>query len=126
MKRLRIFLATMAVFIGLGGAVPVVATAATPKATACQALGSNASCTKDTSGGVSINSVIRAVVNILSIAIGVAAVIMVMIGGFRYITAGGDANSVSSAKNTIIYAVIGLVIVAMAQFIVQFVLSKVK
>jgi hypothetical protein len=50
---------------------------------------------------------------------------MIIIGGFRYITAGGDSNNVSAAKNTIIYAIIGLVIVAFAQIIVQFVLNKI-
>ena len=54
----------------------------------------------------------------------IAAVIMIIWGGFRYVTSGGDSNKVSSAKNTIIYAVIGLIIVALAQFIVKFVLDK--
>jgi hypothetical protein len=53
------------------------------------------------------------------------AVIMIIVGGLKYITSGGDSNNVSSAKSTIIYAIIGLVVVALAQFIVQFVLNKV-
>ena len=48
---------------------------------------------------------------------------MIIFGGFRYITSGGNDNNVSSAKNTILYAVIGLVIVALSQFIVRFVLN---
>ena len=72
-----------------------------------------------------INDIIRTVINIFSIVVGVVAVIMIIVGGFRYITSGGDSSNVSSAKNTIIYALIGLVIVALAQFIVQFVLNKV-
>jgi hypothetical protein len=51
------------------------------------------------------------------------AVIMIIYGGFRYITSGGDSNRVGSAKNTLIYAIIGLIIVALAQLIVHFVLS---
>jgi hypothetical protein len=50
---------------------------------------------------------------------------MIIFGGFKYITSGGESGNVTSAKNTIIYAVIGLVIVAFAQFIVQFVLGKI-
>lgn len=72
-----------------------------------------------------INGKIASVVNILSSLVGVVAVIMIIIGGFRYITSAGDSNRVSSAKNTIIYALIGLVIVALAQVIVQFVLKRV-
>jgi hypothetical protein len=49
---------------------------------------------------------------------------MIIIGGFRYITSGGDSGSVSSAKNTVLYAIVGLIIVALAQVIVRFVLSK--
>jgi hypothetical protein len=49
---------------------------------------------------------------------------MIVFGGFKYITSGGDSNNVSGAKNTIIYAIIGLVIVALAQLIVHFVLNQ--
>jgi hypothetical protein len=49
---------------------------------------------------------------------------MIIWGGFKYITSGGDSNNVSGAKNTIIYAIIGLVIVALAQLIVHFVISQ--
>jgi hypothetical protein len=46
-------------------------------------------------------------------------------GGFKYITSGGDESGAKSARNTIIYAVVGLVIVALAQFIVKFVINNV-
>jgi hypothetical protein len=49
---------------------------------------------------------------------------MIIYGGFRYITSGGESGSISSAKNTILYAIIGLIIVALAQFIVKFILAK--
>ncbi len=71
-----------------------------------------------------VNSIITNVINIFSAVVGIAAVLMIIYGGFRYITSGGDSGKVSSAKNTIIYAIIGLVIVALAQFIVKFVLDK--
>jgi hypothetical protein len=64
------------------------------------------------------------IINIFSWIVGVVSVIMIIYGGFRYITSGGDSNSVTSAKNTILYAIIGLVIVALAQVIVNFVLDK--
>jgi len=72
----------------------------------------------------SLNNVIGTAINIFSIIIGIVAVIMIMVAGFKYITAAGDSGQIGSAKNTIIYAVIGLVIVGLAQTIVRFVLGK--
>ena len=66
------------------------------------------------------------IVNVLSVIVGIIAVIMIIVGGFRYITSGGDSGNVSSAKNTLIYAIVGLVIVALAQFIVHFVLDAIS
>lgn len=77
-----------------------------------------------TTNNARINSVISTVLNILSLVVGVVAVVMVIIAGLKYITSQGDSASVSSAKNTLLYAVIGIIIVAMAQFIVQFVLAR--
>lgn len=71
-----------------------------------------------------VNNTITWVINVFSIVVGIAAVIMIIIGGLRYIISGGDSGNVTSAKNTILYAIIGLVVVALAQFIVKFVLGK--
>ncbi len=72
-----------------------------------------------------INKTIALVINVFSLVVGVAAVIMIIIGGMRYIISGGDSGNVTSAKNTILYAIIGLVVVALAQFVVKFVLTRV-
>lgn len=71
-----------------------------------------------------VNHLITVIINILSVVVGVIAVIMIIVAGFRYITSGGKQESVTGAKNTILYAIIGLVIVALAQIIVHFVLDK--
>lgn len=71
-----------------------------------------------------INDIIRTVIDIFSLVVGIVSVIMIIIGGLKYITSGGDSGNVTGAKNTILYAVIGLVVVALAQFIVKFVLGK--
>lgn len=71
-----------------------------------------------------VNDIIKLVINIFSLIVGVISVIMIIIGGLKYITSGGDSGNVSGAKNTILYAVIGLVVVALAQVIVRFVLQK--
>jgi hypothetical protein len=73
-----------------------------------------------------VNKTITLIINIFSIVVGIVAVIMIVLGGLKYITSGGDSNNVTSAKNTILYAVVGLVVVALAQFIVRFVLGKVN
>jgi hypothetical protein len=124
MKHIRIFMASLVVFVGLGAAVPALASADTAKSTVCSTLGSDASCKSTPAGSTSLNSIISATINILSWVIGVAAVIMLMVGGFRFITASGDSNSVASARSTIIYALVGIVIAAFAQIMVQFVLNK--
>lgn len=75
-------------------------------------------------GNRAINGVIGTVINILSAVVGVVGVIMIIIGGFKYVSSGGDASSVSSAKQTIIYALVGLAIAASAQVIARFVLGR--
>jgi len=72
-----------------------------------------------------IDSILRLAVNIFSAIVGFIAVIMIIVGGVKYITSGGDSGNISGAKNTIIFALVGLVIVALAQVIVHFVLQKV-
>ena len=49
--------------------------------------------------------------------------VMIIIAGFKYVTSGGDTNGVASAKNTIIYAIIGIVVAALGQILVHFVLT---
>lgn len=71
------------------------------------------------------DGLITRVVNILLWAIGVISVIMIIIGGIRYATSNGDSNNAKSAMNTIMYAVVGLVIAIFAYAIVNFVLKGV-
>lgn len=63
-------------------------------------------------------------VNIVSILIGIAAVIMMLIGGFKYITAGGDANQVKNARRTVIFAAVGVLTALFAQGMILFVFNK--
>jgi hypothetical protein len=79
---------------------------------------------KKTNGLNKVNQMIRKLVNLLSVLVGVIAVIMIIVGGLRYVTSGGSDSSITGAKNTILYAIIGLIIVALAQVLVHFVLSN--
>lgn len=84
----------------------------------------SANCATSAGGATDkVNKTVSLGINIFSWVVGVAAVIMIIIGGLKYITSSGDSNNITSAKNTILYAIIGLIIVALAQFIVKFVLN---
>ena len=122
--------------VSLGEANPSVLAATTPapadnsafsgsKNSVCNGvgLGGNA-CSSDSNGSSSINKIITNVLNILSYIVGIAAVFVLIISGIRMIASGGDSNSFNSAKNGILYAIIGLVIVATSQIIVQYVLKN--
>ena len=70
------------------------------------------------------NSLLYKIVQLVTYFTGAASVIMIIVGGFRYVTSGGDSASTKGAKDTILYAVIGLAITIFAQTIIIFVLSK--
>ncbi len=71
-------------------------------------------------------TLIKNVINILLYLIGIIAVISIIIGGIRYVTSNGDPSGIKGAKDTIMYAVIGLVVAIMAFAIVNFVVTAFK
>lgn len=75
-------------------------------------------------GKTGVDNAINTAVNILSIIVGAAAIISIISSGFKYITSGGDAGKVGNAKNTLIYALIGIVLVVLAQLIVRVVINQ--
>ena len=70
------------------------------------------------------NGIIIKATNIIAYIGGIAAVILVILGGIRYITSAGDAGNAASAKNTILYALVGIIVIALAKTIIGFVISK--
>jgi hypothetical protein len=88
------------------------------KTTACTTIGT---CT---TGETTVKDTVASIIKILFFFVGIVAVVMVLIGGFRYITSNGDSNQITSAKNTIIYALIGLVVAVLAQAVVAFVFNR--
>lgn len=64
------------------------------------------------------------ITNVLLFAVGAISVIMLIIGGIRYVVSGGDSTAVQSAKNTILYAVVGIVICLLAYAVVSFVIGS--
>ena len=70
--------------------------------------------------------VVNNITSIAFYAIGIVTVVMLIVGGVKYATSAGDAKAVTDAKNTILYALIGLVIVILSYAIVNFVLGVIK
>ena len=65
----------------------------------------------------------KQVTNTILYIVGIVAVIMLIIGGIKYVISGGDSKKVTDAKNTVLYAIIGLIIAFLAFAIVNFVIS---
>jgi hypothetical protein len=78
----------------------------------------------DTDANTAVITLVQTAVNIFSWIVGVAAVLAIIYGGFKYITSGGDQNSISAAKTTILYAIVGLLVVVFAQIVVRFIVTQ--
>jgi len=118
-------------FIAPGVAPLAIASACSGTASGIQsgangALGNPSSGVDCSSAGstTDVGTIAKNVVNVFSFIVGAVAVIMIIYGGFRYVTSGGESGAVGNAKNTLVYAIVGLVIVALAQLIVHYVLAQ--
>ena len=67
--------------------------------------------------------IFKQVTNTILYIVGIIAVIMLIIGGIKYLLSGGDSKKVTDAKNTVLYAIIGLVVCFLSFAIVNFVIS---
>jgi hypothetical protein len=105
-------------------ALPINNLASAASSAACSTLTTLDNTQDCSTGGSGVTNVVSKAVNILSLAVGIAAIIMVIVSGLKYITSGGDSTKAGSAKNTLIYALIGVAIAALAQLLVHFVLTN--
>ncbi len=71
------------------------------------------------------NGILVQVANIIAIMAGVAAVIIIIISGIKFMTAGGDSEKIKSARNTTINALIGIVIIILSRAIILFVTARI-
>jgi len=71
-------------------------------------------------------TLMKNIVNVMLVVLGMIAIIMIIIGGIRYTTSNGESAQIQAAKNTVLYAVIGLVVAILAFAIVNFVLASFK
>jgi hypothetical protein len=70
------------------------------------------------------NSIWGRVINMMIFLIGAVSVVMIIVGGLRYVLSGGDSSAINGAKNTILYSIVGLAVAIMAYAIVNFVASN--
>lgn len=119
----------VATTLGIATAIMLPATSAQA---ACDAnsqinngINGGASCAQGSSiASPSLPDQIKNITNTLLLVIGAISVIMILIGGMRYVLSGGDEAGTRSAKDTILYSVIGLIIALLAYVIVNFVLKQ--
>ena len=121
MKKIVTITATLALAI-VGGFLLSQAASAVGIYDACSTDPNNIVCANSSE---SVDPVIKTVIRYLLIISGIVSVVMVIIGGLKYTTSNGDSAKLSSAKNTIMYSLIGLLIAIFAYAIVNFVVNKV-
>lgn len=89
-------------------------------------IGSSVSCNQNGGGNdgqTAVGNTVNTVVGLLSYVAGILGIIFIILSGFRYITSNGDQNKVASAKTTLVYALVGLAVAALAQILIHTVLS---
>ena len=115
--------------LGVSFVSPVVASAAVDCSGSTSSIECGASSAQGTGqpeslfGGEGEQGLFQTVVNIMLFIVGAVAVIMLILGGLRYVTSNGDQNNVTAAKNTILYAIIGIIVAILSFAVVNFVVT---
>ena len=117
MKKIKLTLISLVALLGVVTLVPNYALA-DPAGEIQKGINSSGG-----SGQPALGNQIQTIINVLLYILGAIAVVMIVIGGIRYSTSNGDSGSIKSAKDTILYAVIGLIVAIMAYAIVNFVVQ---
>lgn len=109
--------------IKLGSAVMALALLVLPSVVLAQGFQTNIGAFSGTVTGDDLIGGIRLVVNGFLALIAMIAVIFILIGGIKYITSQGDEDAAAAAKNTILFAVIGLIVIGFSAVVVNFVIG---
>lgn len=120
MKQLLLNL-SLIITLGLGVVLFTPDVSANVLSEACQSNPQSALCTNSQSGG--FEDIVRTIINVLLTIVGIVAVIMIIVSGFRFATSGGSAEGVKAGKNGLLYSIIGLVVAILAFAIVNIVLD---
>jgi hypothetical protein len=126
----RIKVGFIAFMISIGGMLALPAYASAQSVISPEACKSNAAsnplCKSQNAGSQNdLNKQITTITNVILFILGVAAVIVIIIGGLMYVVSAGDPGKAKTAKDTILYAVIGLVVALFAGAIVNFVVTRI-
>lgn len=123
MKKWKQLVLSLTLALGLGAAlVPVPqAGAINVVQQSCKASPGQAICKSKSDDALQM---IKTALNTVLMVLGIVAVIMIIIGAFRYVTSAGEAKNIQSAKDTIMYAIIGLVVAILAFAVVNFVVGQ--
>jgi hypothetical protein len=139
MKKIKKILSLTAVFALMSGAVSAMSTSSSYANAlqdgACDGVqtvlggeglvsGGAGACAAEGEADSQLANTVNSLINLFSIIVGAVSVVMIIYGGFKYMTSGGSDDGTKAAKNTILYALVGLVIVLLAQTIVKFVFGK--
>ena len=81
-------------------------------------------CKNKGSGETQVNGIIKTIVEVLLTAVGAISIIMIVIGGIMFALSSGDAQKAAKARNTVLYAVVGLIVSIFASAIVNFVFNR--
>ena len=120
MKRLKLFIAMIGLSLGLSSALLAPA-GAINVFQGCNGNDQTSVCKAKNSDDA--GTLIQNIINILLFIVGAASVIMIIVGGIRYTLTAGDSSQIKSAKDTVLYAIIGLVVSLLAYAIVNFVVG---
>lgn len=123
-QRIMRIIASLMIMLGLAAFAAVPAIAA-PVDVFKNCPNNGSSSTVCGNKGDSLFTIIKNVINVMLYAAGIIAVVMIIIGGINYAISSGDNAKVTSAKNAIFYAVIGLIVAALAYAIVNFVIANI-
>ena len=116
----------MALTLGVGFLTAPANAACDPKNGIADALNPDCSQPNNTPTNLIGNGgIVNTIVNVFLFLVGLLCVIMIIFGGFRYVTSSGDKQKVDSAKNTILYAIVGLIVALIAWALVNWVFQQV-
>lgn len=118
---------TLGVMVGLGVAAlpaPVGAIDVYQGCSDAQTVAGSSSSIVCKAKGDQASSFVKTLVNTLLYVLGAISVVVIIIAGISYTTSTGDANRVKRAKDTLTYAVVGLIVAALAYAIVNFVVKQ--
>lgn len=127
---LRVFTILVLFLIPMAILSPVASAAKDPFGAVCNQLtdkqkAETPACTKNSGDPIAGNDgILSRVVSLTSWLVGILSVIMIVYGSIKYILSSGDSSKVSAAKETILYAAIGIVVAILARAIISFVLNR--